>query len=133
ERALELMCQRVHSRVAFGKPLAEQGVIQEWIADSRDEIDQARLLTLQAAWRIDTAGTKGARIDIAMIKVVAPRMAAGVIDRAIQAFGGAGVSDDFVLAQMYAWQRAMRIFDGPDEVHKRTVAQRELRKWQPAS
>ncbi|MBW8826086.1 MAG: acyl-CoA dehydrogenase family protein [Acidobacteria bacterium] len=133
ERALELMCQRVHSRVAFGKPLAEQGVIQEWIAESRVEIDQARLLTLQAAWRIDTAGTKGARIDIAMIKVVAPRMAAGVIDRAIQAFGGAGVSDDFVLAQMYAWQRAMRIFDGPDEVHKRTVAQRELRKWSPAT
>jgi len=107
-------------------------VIQDWIAESRVEIEQARLLTMKAAWMIDTVGARSARTEIAMIKIVAPRMATGVIDRSMQAHGGAGMSDDFPLAQSYALQRAMRIFDGPDEVHKRTVAQRELRKWGPA-
>jgi acyl-CoA dehydrogenase len=128
ERALELMCRRARDRVAFGKPLAEQGVIQEWIADSRIEIDQARLLTFRAAWLMDTVGKQAARSDIAAIKVVAPNMAARVIDRAIQTHGGGGVSQDFPLAQFYAWQRVLRLADGPDEVHRRTVARLELGK-----
>jgi acyl-CoA dehydrogenase len=132
ERALELLCRRVQQRVAFGGPLAQQGVIQEWIAESRVEIEQARLLVLKTAWLLDTAGARAARNEIAAIKVVAPRMAAGVIDRAIQAHGGAGVSDDTVLTKLWAWQRAMRIFDGPDEVHKRTIARRELGRWADA-
>ncbi len=129
ERALELMCRRVTSRVAFGKPLAEQGVIREWIADSRMEIEQARLLTLKAAYLMDTVGNKGARTEIAAIKVVAPNVALRVVDRAIQAHGGAGVSDDFPLAAMYAGLRTLRLADGPDEVHRRTVARRELRRY----
>jgi acyl-CoA dehydrogenase len=126
ERALELMCARVHQRVAFGKPLAEQGVIQDWIAESRVEIEQARLLTLRTAWTIDEHGAKAARDEIAMIKAVAPRMASTVMDRAIQAHGGMGVSDDTPIAQMWAWQRAMRIFDGPDEVHLVSLSRAEL-------
>jgi acyl-CoA dehydrogenase len=128
ERALEMMCARVRDRVAFGKPLAEQGVIGEWIADSRIEIDQARLLTLHAAELMDSRGNRAARAEIAMIKVVAPSMALRVIDRAIQAHGGAGVSGDPGLAHMWADARALRLADGPDEVHRVTVAKVELAK-----
>jgi len=128
ERSLEAMCARVKSRVAFGKPLAEQGVIMEWIADSRIEIEQARLLTLKAAHMMDTVGNKAARAEIAMIKVVAPKMVLNVIDRAIQAHGAAGVSGDFGLAYAWARSRVMRIVDGPDEVHRVAVARLELRK-----
>jgi acyl-CoA dehydrogenase len=133
ERALELMCQRVQSRVAFGKPLSEQGVIREWIADSRIEIDQARLLTLNAAWLMDTVGNKGARTEVSAIKVVAPNVALRVVDRAIQAHGAAGVSNDFPLAAMYAGLRTLRLADGPDEVHRMVIARRELRKHQAAA
>jgi acyl-CoA dehydrogenase len=129
ERALELMCKRAASRVAFGKELARQGVVQEQIAESRMEIEQARLLTLKAAWMIDNVGARGARTEIAAIKVIAPRIALRVIDRAIQVHGGAGVSDDFPLAQMYAGMRTLRLADGPDEVHVRTVARQELGKY----
>ncbi|MQY07079.1 acyl-CoA dehydrogenase family protein [Actinomadura macrotermitis] len=129
ERALELMCRRAADRVAFGKPLAAQGVVQEQIAESRMAIEQARLLTLKTAWLIDRHGAKGARTEIAAIKAVVPRTACQVIDRAIQVHGGAGVSGDTPLAAMYAWARAMRIFDGPDEVHIRTVARQELRPY----
>ncbi len=131
QRALDLMCQRVTQRVAFGRPLAEQGVIQEWIAESTLEIEQARLLTLKAAWLIDTQGKKAAQNEIAMIKVVAPRVMLKVIDRAIQAFGGAGVSDDFPLAAMYAGGRTLRLADGPDEVHLRSLARAVLRRFTP--
>lgn len=130
ERALDLMCKRAKSRVAFGKTLAEQGVVQTWIADSRIEIDQARLLTLNAAYLMDTVGNKGARIEISAIKVVAPNVALRVIDRAIQTHGGGGVSDDFPLAQMWAHQRTLRLADGPDEVHRMTIARRELARHQ---
>ena len=126
ERALDLMCRRVTERVAFGRPLSEQGVIREWIADSRIEIEQARLLTLKAAYLMDPVGHKGAAIEISAIKVVAPNMALRVVDRAIQAHGGGGVSDDFPLAQMYAGLRTLRFADGPDEVHRRQVARQEL-------
>jgi acyl-CoA dehydrogenase len=129
ERALELMCRRVKTRVAFGKTLAEQGVIQEWIADSRMEIEQARLLTLKTAWLMDTVGAKGAAIEISAIKVVVPNIALRVVDRAIQAHGGGGVSQDFPLASMYAHLRTLRFADGPDEVHRMQVAKRELRKY----
>ncbi len=128
ERALAAMVRRVKQRVAFGKPLAEQGVIQEWIADSRIEIDQARYLTLKAAHMMDTVGNKAARAEIAMIKVVAPNVALRVLDRAIQAHGAAGVSDDFFLAQAWANQRTLRLADGPDEVHRAAIAKLELRK-----
>ncbi|HPU39578.1 MAG TPA: acyl-CoA dehydrogenase family protein, partial [Microthrixaceae bacterium] len=126
ERALDLMCKRVTARVAFGKPLSDQGVIREWIADSRIEIEQARLLTLKAAYLMDTVGHKGASIEISAIKVVAPNMALRVVDRAIQAHGGGGVSDDFPLAEMYAGLRTLRFADGPDEVHRRQVARQEI-------
>ncbi len=129
ERALEQMCERVLSRDAFGKPLAEQGVVREWIADSRIEIDQARLLTLHAAETMDERGNKAARAEIAMIKVVAPSMALRVIDRAIQAFGAAGVSADPGLASAWALARTLRLADGPDEVHRGTVAKLELAKY----
>ncbi|HTV88449.1 MAG TPA: acyl-CoA dehydrogenase family protein [Stellaceae bacterium] len=128
ERSLEAMVARVKGRVAFGRPLADQGVIREWIAESRMEIEQARLLTLKAAYMMDTVGNKAAQAEIAMIKVVAPKMLLNVIDRAIQAHGGAGVSQDFGLAYAWARSRVMRIVDGPDEVHKRAVARVELRK-----
>ena len=126
ERALDLMCRRAQERVAFGKPLAEQGVVQEAIANSRIEIDQARLLTLQAAWLMDTVGNKAARGNISAIKVAVPAMATRVIDRAIQVHGGGGLSQDFPLAAAYAHQRVLRLADGPDEVHRRTVAKVEL-------
>ena len=126
ERALDLMTDRSLDRVAFGQPLARQGVIREWIAESRIEIEQARLLTLKAAWMIDQVGAKGARTEIAAIKVVAPRVALRVLDRAIQTFGGAGVSGDTPLAALYAGMRTLRLADGPDEVHLRDVARIEL-------
>ena len=127
ERALEAMCARVKARVAFGKPLAEQGTIRADIAESRCEIDQARLLTLRAAHLMDTVGNKAARSEIAQIKVVAPRMALRVLDRAIQAHGGAGVSNDFFLAHAWAHARTLRLADGPDEVHLEAIAKIELR------
>jgi acyl-CoA dehydrogenase len=131
ERALDLMGQRVNARVAFGRPLARQGVIREWAAESRMDIEQARLLVLKTAWLIDTVGARGAASEIAGIKFVVPRMASRVIDRAIQAHGGGGVSNDFPLAQMYAGMRTLRLADGPDEVHLRTVGRRELARWTP--
>ena len=129
ERALETMCRRVISRVAFGKPLAEQGTIRADIATSRMEIEQARLLTLKAAFMMDTVGNKGARSEIAMIKVVAPNVTLRVLDRAIQAHGGAGVSQDTFLAAAWANVRTLRLADGPDEVHSDAIAKAELRKW----
>lgn len=129
ERALELMCRRVVDRTAFGKPLAAQGVIQTWIADGRMEIDQARLLTLYAAWLMDNVGNKAARTEISAIKVVAPNVALRVIDNAIQAFGGAGVCDDTPLPAMYAGIRTLRLADGPDEVHRMVIARRELKRF----
>ena len=132
ERALELMCRRVRERTAFGKPLADQGVIQQWIADSRIEIEQVRLLVLKTAWLMDTAGNKGARVEISAIKVAAPDVALRVIDRAIQAHGALGVSNDAPLASMYAHVRTLRLADGPDEVHRMSVARRELRKYEEA-
>ncbi|ALJ16335.1 acyl-CoA dehydrogenase family protein [Sphingopyxis macrogoltabida] len=129
ERALELMCRRAESRVAFGKPLSEQSSLRERIAESRMEISQARLLTLHAADMMDRVGNKAARSEIAMIKVIVPRMACNVIDRAIQAHGGAGVSDDFPLAAAYSLARTLRLADGPDEVHLETIAKLELRKY----
>ena len=131
ERAFELMCRRAHERSPFGRPLAEQGVIREWVADSRIEIDQARLLTLNAAWLMDRAGNQAARNLIAAIKIAVPAMSARVIDRAIQAHGGGGVCQDFPLARMYAWQRALRLADGPDEVHRRTLGRLELARFGP--
>jgi acyl-CoA dehydrogenase len=128
ERALEKMCDRAKSRVAFGKPLAEQGVVLEWIADSRIEIDQARLMTMHAADMMDKLGNKAARAEIAMIKVIAPNVALRVIDRAIQTFGGAGVNADAGLAHAWASSRTLRLADGPDEVHRVTVAKIELAK-----
>jgi len=130
ERALELMCQRLTRRVAFGKPLAAQGVWHERIAESRCLIEQARLLTLKAAYMMDTVGNKVAKAEIAMIKVVAPNVACQVLDWAIQAHGGAGVSQDFVLAQSYANQRTLRLADGPDEVHRMAIAKLELARHQ---
>ncbi|HTQ62746.1 MAG TPA: acyl-CoA dehydrogenase family protein [Candidatus Solibacter sp.] len=132
ERALETMCKRVLSRVAFGKPLAEQGTIRADIAKSRMEIDQARLLTLKAAHMMDTVGNKAARTEIAMIKVVAPNVALRVLDRAIQAHGGAGVSQDTFLASAWANVRTLRLADGPDEVHTESIAKWELGKWSKA-
>ena len=130
ERCLEAMCRRVLSRVAFGKTLAEQGTIRADIADSRMELDQARLLTLKAAHLMDTVGNKAARGEIAMIKVVVPRAALRVIDRAIQAHGAGGVSEDFPLASAWAHTRTIRLADGPDEVHRDAIAKLELRKYQ---
>jgi acyl-CoA dehydrogenase len=126
ERALALMVDRVQKRIAFGRPLAEQGVVQQQIALSRNEIDQSRLLCHKAAWTIDQYGNKEARNAVAQIKAVAPQMACNVIDRAIQVHGAAGICDDLPLARLYAWHRAMRLFDGPDEVHVRAVARGEL-------
>jgi acyl-CoA dehydrogenase len=129
ERALEDMCKRVKSRVAFGKPLAEQTVTLERIAEARIMIEQARLLVLKAAYMMDTVGNKVARAEIAMIKVAVPKMLSCVLDMAIQAHGGAGVSDDFGLARAYASARSMRIFDGPDEVHRNQIGRLELAKY----
>lgn len=129
ERALEMMCRRAHSRVSFGIPLSKQGVIRDWIAEARIRIEQARLLTLKAAWMMDTAGKGQARTEISAIKVAAAELATWVIDRAIQVHGGAGVSDDFPLAMMYAHARTLHIADGADEVHKMVIAREELNRW----
>jgi acyl-CoA dehydrogenase len=129
ERALELMCRRVLGRVAFGRPLAEQGVIGEWIAESRVRIEQARLLVLKTAWLMDTVGNKGAHTEIQAIKIGVPSMAEWVIDKAIQAHGAGGVSQDFPLAELWASARSLRLADGPDEVHRRSLAFRELKKY----
>ena len=132
ERALELMCKRAESRVTFGKPLSTRGNIRDWIAEARIEIEMVRLLTLKAAWMMDTVGNKEARIEIAAIKVAAPQMALKIIDRAIQVHGAGGVTDDFPLATMYAHMRTLRLADGPDEVHKLTIARQELKKYREA-
>ena len=129
ERALELMCRRASSRVTFGKPVSENANVQDWIAEARIEIEMIRLLTLKAAYLMDTVGNKEARTEIAAIKVAAPNIALKIVDRAIQVHGGAGVTDDFPLAMMYAHLRALRLADGPDEVHKMSIARRELRKY----
>ncbi|HEY7347068.1 MAG TPA: acyl-CoA dehydrogenase family protein [Ktedonobacterales bacterium] len=128
--ALDLMCARALKRVTFGKPLADQGVIQDWIAQSHLEIEQARLLTLKAAWMIDHLGKKAAQNEIAMIKIAAPQVLTDVVNRAIQVFGGAGMSDDFPLASMWAHGRTLHIVDGPDEVHKRALARSVIRQRQ---
>ena len=128
ERALELMCRRASSRVTFGQPLSERANIQDWIAEARIDIEMVRLLTLKAAYLMDTVGNKEARTEIAAIKVAAPNIALKIIDRAIQVHGGAGVTDDFPLAAAYAHMRTLRLADGPDEVHKRSIARQELRK-----
>ncbi len=131
ERALGLMVDRAKSRVAFGKHLSDQGTVQEMIAQSRIDIDQARLLVYKTAWLIDTYGARGARTEIAAIKVAAPAMAIAVIDRAIEVFGGMGISDDTPLAYFYVWARSLRIADGPDAVHRRSIAREELRRERP--
>jgi acyl-CoA dehydrogenase len=131
ERALEQMCRRAVSRVTFGQPIAMRGNIQDWIAESRIEIEMTRLLTLKAAWMMDTVGNRHARTEIAAIKVAAPNMALKVLDRAIQVHGGGGVSDDFGLARAYAHLRTLRLADGPDEVHKLSIARRELAPYIP--
>jgi acyl-CoA dehydrogenase len=131
ERALEAMCKRAVSRVTFGQPLATRGNVQDWIAESRIEIEMVRLLTLKAAWLMDTVGNRHARIEISAIKVAAPNVALKVVDRAIQLHGGGGVSDDFGLASAYAHLRTLRLADGPDEVHKLSIARRELAPYLP--
>ncbi|MBW8804635.1 MAG: acyl-CoA dehydrogenase [Catenulispora sp. 13_1_20CM_3_70_7] len=132
ERALELMCRRAAERVTFGRPLADRANIQDWIAEARIDIEQTRLLTLKAAWMMDTVGNKAARTEIAAIKVAAPAMALRIVDRAIQVHGGAGVTDDFPLAWAWAHLRTLRLADGPDEVHKRAIAKFELAKYRKA-
>jgi acyl-CoA dehydrogenase len=131
ERALEAMCRRAVSRETFGQPLAMRSNIQDWIAESRVEIEMARLLTLKAAWMMDTVGNRQARIEISAIKIAAPNVALRVVDRAIQVHGGGGVSDDFHLASAYAHLRTLRLADGPDEVHKLSIARRELAPYVP--
>ena len=133
ERALELMCKRALSRTPFGKPLAEQGVVQEWIAESRVRIEQARLLVLKAAWLMDTVGNKGAHTEIQAIKIVVPSTVEWIVDKAIQSYGAAGVSQDTPLAALWAAARTLRLADGPDEVHKRSLARRELNRYRSAS
>jgi acyl-CoA dehydrogenase len=133
ERALELMCERTASRSTFGRPIIDQGVVQHWIAESRIRIEQTRLLILKTAWLMDTVGNKGARIEVSAIKVAAPEVATWVIDRAIQAHGGAGVSQDTLLAELYGVARILQIADGPDEVHRMAIARRETRRYRAAS
>jgi acyl-CoA dehydrogenase len=133
ERALELMCRRAQSRVTFGRPVADRSNIQDWIAEARIDIEMIRLLTLKAAYLMDTVGNKEARTEIAAIKVAAPNIALKIVDRAIQVHGGAGVTDDFPLAMMYAHLRTLRLADGPDEVHKRAIAKQELRQYRDAA
>ncbi|MDH6708884.1 acyl-CoA dehydrogenase [Kitasatospora sp. MAA19] len=128
ERALELMCRRVSGRVAFGRPLAEQGVVQDWIAESRVRIEQLRLLVLKTAWLMDTVGNRGAHTEIQAIKIATPRTVEWILDKAVQAYGAAGVSQDTPLAQLWAGNRTLRLADGPDEVHKRSLARRELKR-----
>jgi acyl-CoA dehydrogenase len=129
ERALELMCRRVVDRVAFGRPLAEQGVVDEWIAESRVRIESLRLLALKAAWLMDTVGNRGAHTEIQAIKIAVPLGVEWILDKAIQAHGAAGVSQDTPLAQCWAGARTLRLADGPDEVHRRSLARRELAKY----
>jgi acyl-CoA dehydrogenase len=131
ERALEALCRRAVSRVTFGQPLATRANIQDWIAESRIEIEMARLLTLKAAWMMDTVGNRQARVEISAIKVAAPNVALRVLDRAIQVHGGGGITDDFHLASAYAHLRTLRLADGPDEVHKLSIARRELAPYVP--
>ncbi|GAB2688163.1 acyl-CoA dehydrogenase family protein [Kitasatospora kifunensis] len=131
ERAFELLCARVTVRQAFGGPIADQGVVQDWIAEARVRIEQARLLVLKTAWLMDTVGNKGAHTEIQAIKIVTPALAEWVIDKAIQAHGAGGVSQDFPLAELWAHARTLRFADGPDEVHKRSLARRELRPYRP--
>ena len=133
ERALELMCRRASERETFGRPVASRSNIQDWVAEARIEIEMIRLLILKTAWLVDTVGGKNARTEIAAIKVSAPNVALKIIDRAIQVHGGGGVSDDFPLAYMYAHMRTLRLADGPDEVHKMTIARRELRPYKEAA
>jgi len=132
ERALELMCRRALGRTAFGKPLAEQGVVQEWIAESRVRIEQCRLLVLKAAWLMDTVGNKGAHTEIQSIKIIVPGTTEWIIDKAVQAYGAAGVGQDTPLARLWAMARTLRLADGPDEVHKRSLARRELNRYRSA-
>ncbi len=132
ERAFDLMCVRSYDRTPFGKPIADQGVFQDWVAEARIRIEQVRLLVLKTAWLMDTVGNRGAAVEISAIKVAAPAMATWVIDRSIQTFGGAGVSQDTPLAELYAQARMLRIADGPDEVHKMSLARRELTRFRPA-
>jgi alkylation response protein AidB-like acyl-CoA dehydrogenase len=132
ERALELMCTRALARTPFGKPLAEQGVVQEWIAESRVRIEQARLLVLKAAWLMDTVGNKGAHTEIQAIKIIVPGTTEWIIDKAIQTHGAAGVGQDTPLARLWAQSRTLRLADGPDEVHKRSLARRELNRYRSA-
>jgi acyl-CoA dehydrogenase len=129
ERAVELMCRRVIQRTAWGGPLADQGVIQDWIAESRVRIESARLLVLKTAWLMDTVGNKGAHTEIQAIKIATPAMTEWVLDKAIQAHGAGGISQDFPLAHLWASARTLRFADGPDEVHKRSLARRELKKY----
>ncbi|WP_405014058.1 acyl-CoA dehydrogenase family protein [Kitasatospora sp. NBC_01539] len=131
ERALELMCRRVTDRVAFGRPLSEQGVVQDWIAESRVRIEQARLLVLKTAWLMDTVGNRGAHTEIQAIKIVVPQTVEWILDKAVQAHGAAGVSQDTPLAHAWAGNRTLRLADGPDEVHRRSLAHRELKRYQP--
>jgi len=131
ERALELMCRRTISRQAFGKPIAEQGVVQDWIAESRVRIEQQRLLVLKTAWLMDTVGNQGAHTEIQAIKISTPITVEWILDKAVQAHGAGGVSQDFPLAEMWAGVRTLRLADGPDEVHKRSLARRELKKYLP--
>ncbi|WP_433827240.1 acyl-CoA dehydrogenase family protein [Actinoplanes sp. CA-015351] len=133
ERALELLCLRALSRTPFGKPLAEQGVVQDWIAESRVRIEQARLLVLKAAWLMDTVGNKGAHTEIQAIKIVVPSTVEWILDKAIQAHGAAGTSQDTPLAALWASARTLRLADGPDEVHKRSLAHRELKRYRSGS
>ncbi|MGW5734226.1 MULTISPECIES: acyl-CoA dehydrogenase family protein [Streptomyces] len=129
ERAIELMCQRAVARTAFGKPLAQQGVVQEWIADARVAVEQLRLLVLKTAWLMDTVGNKGAHTEIQSIKIATPRTVVGILDQAVQLYGAGGVSQDFPLAELWAAARTLRLADGPDEVHQRSLARRELKKY----
>jgi len=133
ERALELMCRRASARSTFGLPISERANVQDWIAEARIDIEMVRLLTLKAAYLMDTVGNKEARTEIAAIKVAAPNIALKIIDRAIQVHGAAGVTDDFPLAAAYAHMRTLRLADGPDEVHKRAIARQELRRYRQAA
>jgi acyl-CoA dehydrogenase len=129
ERALEMMCRRTAERSTFGRPIIEHGVVQRWISEARVKIEQVRLLVLKTAWLMDTVGNRGARIEVSAIKVAAPDVATWVIDRAIQAHGAAGVSQDHLLAELYAVARILQIADGPDEVHHMAIARREARRY----
>jgi acyl-CoA dehydrogenase len=131
ERAIELMCRRANTRTAFGRPLAAQGVVQQWIADARVSVEQLRLLVLKTAWLMDTVGNRGAHTEIQAIKIAVPRTVVGILDRAVQLHGAGGVSQDFPLAELWAGARTLQLADGPDEVHQRSLARRELKRFAP--